>query len=128
WIKGDDVYEMDHVAVPAPDISAGVKFYVERFGAEVLYADHTWAFLRIGKGKLALVKPDQHPPHVALRVDLPVLEDAARRAGVNVDSHRDGTRGIYLADPAGNVVELIYYPPGETHYDRTGDGAELSET
>jgi hypothetical protein len=83
-----------------------------------LYEDATWAFLKLGAGKLALVTPTQHPPHVALRVDAATLETAALKAGVEVDSHRDGTRGIYVPDDAGNIVELICYPPGETVYEK----------
>ncbi len=112
------MFEMDHVAIPASDIPATVRYYVETFGAVVLYQDKTWAFLRIGQGKLALVTPGQHPPHIALRVDLPALEIAAAHAGKPIDKHRDGTQGIYLNDPEGNVVELIYYPPGDTRYQR----------
>ena len=111
------MFEMDHVALPTKDIPATIKFYVENFGAEILYADATWAFLRIGQGKLALVTPTQHPPHVALRVDLPTLQAAALKAGKTIDLHRDGTRGIYVDDPNGNVLELIHYPSGQTAYD-----------
>src|ERR1051325_1228964 len=110
------MFEMDHVAIPTKDIPGTVKYYVEGFGAQVLYADDTWAFLRIGQGKLALVRPEQHPAHVALRVDLATLEKAAAKAGKPIDKHRDGTRGIYVEDPAGNVIELIYYPEGQTAY------------
>lgn len=110
------MYELDHVAVQTTDIPGTLNYYVEHFGAEVLYADTTWAFLRVGQGKLALVKPEQHPPHVALRVDLPTLEAAAAKAGKAIDRHRDGTQGIYVQDPAGNTLELIHYPPGETTY------------
>ena len=110
------MFEMDHVAVPCPDIAAGVEFYTRNFGAEVLYQDATWAFLRLGQGKLALVTPTQHPPHVALRVDETALQNAAQSAGKSIDSHRDGTKGIYIEDGAGNVVELICYPPAETVY------------
>jgi len=113
------MFEMDHVAVATTDIAGTVKYYVEMFGAEVLYADKTWAFLRIGQGKLALVSPEQHPPHVALRVDLATLEATAKRVGKKIDVHRDGTRGIYVDDPAGNVLELICYPAGETVYETT---------
>src|SRR5262245_25634982 len=108
------MFELDHVAVQTKDITGTAEYYVDNFGATVLYADKTWAFLRIGQGKLALVSPEQHPPHVALRVDLPSLQKAALKAGKPIDSHRDGTQGIYLDDPAGNVIELIYYPPGNT--------------
>ena len=114
------MFELDHVAIVVNDVAAGVKFYTEAFAAEVLYADATWAFLRLGQGKLALVRAEQHPPHVALRVDLPSLEAAAAKAGKRIDLHRDGTRGIYVEDPSGNVLELIYYPPTETAYSKPG--------
>jgi len=112
------MFELDHVAVQTRDVPALVKHYTENFGAEVLYADKTWAFLRVGRGKLALVSPGQHPPHVAFRVDEATLQGAAARAGKPVDPHRDGTRGIYVEDPSGNVIELICYPPGQTVYDK----------
>jgi catechol 2,3-dioxygenase-like lactoylglutathione lyase family enzyme len=115
------MFEMDHVAVPTLDIAGSVQFYVENFGAEVLYQDESWAFLRLGQGKLALVTPTQHPPHVALRVDQSTLEHAAARAGKTIDRHRDGTTGIYVDDPQGNVIELICYPPNETIYQRQSE-------
>ena len=105
------MFELDHVALQTSDIPGTVAFYVTTFGAEVLYADESWAFLKIGQGKLALVRPEQHPAHVALRVDLGDLEVAAAKAGLAINTHRDGTRGVYLKDPAGNTVELICYPP-----------------
>jgi len=112
------MFEMDHVAIQTDNVSGSARFYVEHFGAEVLYEDATWAFLKIGQGKLALVTPSQHPPHVALRVDETQLEVAATRAGKPIDRHRDGTTGIYVDDPSGNVIELICYPKGETAYEK----------
>ena len=109
--------ELDHVAVPSRDIAASVDWYVQELGAEVLYQDATWAFLKLGQGKLALVTPTQHPPHTAVRVDEATLEQASNSAGKAVDRHRDGTKGIYVSDPDGNQVELICYPAGETVYD-----------
>ena len=111
--------ELDHVAVPSRDIAVSVRWYVEQFGAHVLYQDATWAFLKLGQGKLALVTPTQHPPHTAIRVEEATLDKAAMQAGKPVDTHRDGTKGIYIADPDGNQVELICYPPGETVYEGT---------
>lgn len=111
------MFEMDHIAMQTDDIAGSVRWYVESFGAQVLYQDATWAFLRLGQGKLALVTPSQHPPHVALRVAPHELERAAARAGKPIDRHRDGTTGIYVEDPQGNVVELICYPQGETAYE-----------
>lgn len=112
------MFEMDHVAVQTDDIAGSAAWYVENFGAQVLYQDDTWAFLKLGQGKLALVTPSQHPPHVALRVSEKELKVAAERAGQQIDEHRDGTKGIYLNDPSGNDLELICYPAGETVYDK----------
>ena len=106
----------DHVAVPAKDIAASVEWYQFHFNAKLLYQDDTWAFLQMGGTKLALISPHQHPPHIAMSVTDEVLTDAAKIAGKPVDSHRDGTKGIYIYDPSGNAVELISYPPGETIY------------
>jgi catechol 2,3-dioxygenase-like lactoylglutathione lyase family enzyme len=111
------MFEMDHVAVQTNDISGSVRWYVETFGAQVLYQDATWAFLRLGQGKLALVTPTQHPPHVALRVSESTLQQIAAHFGKDIERHRDGTTGIYIDDPQGNAVELICYPPGETVYE-----------
>jgi catechol 2,3-dioxygenase-like lactoylglutathione lyase family enzyme len=103
--------------VQSDNIARDVQWYVESFGAQVLYQDATWAFLRLGQGKLALVTPTQHPPHVALRLSESELEEIAARVGKPIDKHRDGTKGIYVNDPHGNAVELICYPPNKTVYD-----------
>ena len=109
---------IDHVAVPSNDIARGVDFYVKHFKAEVLYQDETWAFLQMGDVKLALVTPTQHPPHVALAIDEEQLDTWAAASEHPVDTHRDGTKGIYLKDPDGNAIELICYPEGKTPYEK----------
>ncbi len=110
------MFEMDHVAVASDDIARDVAFYAENFDAQILYQDATWAFLQMGQGKLALVTPTQHPPHVALRVDEATLQTFAARENMPIDTHRDGTKGIYIRDLQGHAVELICYPPGQTLY------------
>ena len=110
--------KFDHVAVPSNDIARSVEWYASRFGAKVIYQDATWAFLDLGGQKLALVTPTQHPPHVAVAVTEGELKDASTAAGVPIDKHRDGTKGIYIHDPFGNAVELICYPPGQTVYEK----------
>jgi len=102
--------ELDHVAVVSQDIARSVQWYVETLGAQVIYQDTTWAFLKVGQGKIALVTPGQHPPHTAVRVNEAELERSSVEAGLPIDTHRDGTRGIYITDPDGNQVELICYP------------------
>jgi len=110
--------KFDHVAVPSSDIPRSVEWYRQHFGASVLYQDNTWAFLQVGGTKLALVSPQQHPPHVAIDVSEEELAAASKQTGVPIDKHRDGTKGIYIHDPFGNAIELICYPPGGTVYDR----------
>ena len=107
---------IDHVALETKDIPASVKFYTERFDASVLYQDDSWAFLKFGATKLALVTPGQHPMHVAISVTEDQLDAEAKKENAEVDAHRDGTKGIYLKDPSGNDLELICYPKGETDY------------
>jgi catechol 2,3-dioxygenase-like lactoylglutathione lyase family enzyme len=114
----------DHVAVPTKDIPASVEWYQRHFNAKVLYQDQTWAFLQLGGTKVALITPTQHPPHFAVSMTAEALDDAAKLAGKPIDSHRDGSKGIYLYDPSGNAVELICYPPGETVYAKRGESAE----
>jgi catechol 2,3-dioxygenase-like lactoylglutathione lyase family enzyme len=106
----------DHVAVNAKNIAESVEWYSAKFNATVLYQDQSWAFLQVGGTKIALITPQQHPPHLAMSVTEEALNDAARLEGKPVDGHRDGTKGIYIYDPSGNAVELICYPPGETVY------------
>lgn len=110
--------EMDHVAIVVADIPAAVAWYEAETGAQVLYADDTWAFLRLGQGKLALVSAHQHPPHVAVRVGTEQLSALAAKHNKPIDVHRDGTQGFYFDDPDGNVIEVICYPPGQTVYER----------
>ncbi|MEM8875372.1 MAG: VOC family protein [Planctomycetota bacterium] len=107
---------IDHVAIQTTDIPASIDFYTQRFDAKVLYQDDTWAFLKFGNCKLALVTPSQHPPHVALSVTEEQLNAHADEHDKRIDQHRDGTKGIYIDDPSGNAVELICYPKGETVY------------
>ena len=109
--------ELDHVAVVVRNIAESVEWYTTNVGAEVLYADATWAFLRAGQGKIALVMAHQHPPHVAVRVNETTLYELASQHQQAIDTHRDGTQGFYFNDPDGNVIEVICYPPGQTVYD-----------
>lgn len=112
----DSGMTIDHIAIPSGNIPETVDFYVKNFGAQVLFQDPTWAFLKFANVKLALVTPTQHPAHVAFAVTQDAIAESARAHNKPVDHHRDGTRGIYINDPAGNAVELIAYPPGETAY------------
>ena len=109
----------DHTGIPSTDIPASIEWYRSRFNATVLYADDTWALLKVGGQKLALVSPHQHPPHVAFKVTEQQLAEAAMQTDKKIDHHGDGTTGIYLHDPFGNAIELICYPAGQTVYEKS---------
>jgi len=89
-----------HAAVSVDDVSVGVKWYTENLSACVLYQDETWAFLKIGDTRIALVVPGEHPPHIAFEWS------GARDFGPLV-THRDGTASLYIEDPFGNKIELM---------------------
>jgi len=96
----DPLDRIDHVAIAVPDVAAAVAWYTASFRCRVSYQDATWALLAFGNVKLALVVPQQHPPHIALSSPLAASFGA-------LTTHRDGTRSIYVKDPAGNSVEIM---------------------
>ena len=96
----DSLDTVDHIAVAVNDVEKAVDWYRKAFKCEIEYQDKTWAFLRFQNIKLALVSPNQHPPHIAF------LHENADQFG-NLKTHRDGTRSIYIEDSAGNSVEIV---------------------
>lgn len=99
-MKAEILDDLHHVAVQVPDIAAAVSWYEDKFRCAVDYQDATWAMLRFANTRLALVLPDQHPPHFA------VTRADAESFGT-LTGHRDGSRSIYVEDPSGNAVEVI---------------------
>lgn len=104
---------VDHIAIETNDIATAASWYQQEFAAEVLYQDDSWAFLKVGGTKLALVRPEQHPAHIAYSVTPEELQTLAVKHRQAIQNHRDGSRGIYIRDPAGNAIEFICYakPP-----------------
>ena len=92
---------LDHIAVNVENISQAVDWYCSNLSDVcVLHMDDTWAMLEAGGAKIALTVPNQHKPHIAFRVDDPPE---------GFSTHRDGSKFVYLSDPWGNVIEMIYY-------------------
>jgi catechol 2,3-dioxygenase-like lactoylglutathione lyase family enzyme len=91
---------IDHVAIPVREVAAVVDWYRKTFHCEVGYQDETWALLKFANLSLALVVPEQHPPHIGM-----VSENAAQFGELKL--HRDGTRSTYINDPAGNSLEIL---------------------
>src|SRR5688572_12368879 len=105
--SGDQLDAMHHVAISVNDVAEAVRWYQDRFRCEVAYQDPTWALLRFANMQLALVIPTQHPPHIAFE-----RPDAERFGPLR--AHRDGTRSTYIADSAGNPVEILAKDSGQS--------------
>jgi catechol-2,3-dioxygenase len=91
---------LHHVAIAVPNIAEAVDWYRATFACEVTYQDATWALLKFANVGIALVIPEQHPPHLGF-----VTPNACNYG--QLKKHRDGTESIYISDPAGNAVELL---------------------
>lgn len=89
-----------HLAIQVKNIAETVAWYKKRYDIKVIYQDDTWALLQFANVALALVMPDQHPPHFAI-----VSEKAASYGPLT--THRDGTASVYIQDPADNWIEII---------------------
>lgn len=96
---------LDHVAIQVQDVQRAVDWYRSRFDVRIGYQDDTWALLEFANIRLALVIPEQHPPHLA------VGRDDAERFGP-LKTHRDGTASVYIKDSEGNCVEIMQQPAG----------------
>ncbi len=92
--------QVDHIALQVEDIASAVRWYANRFRCEVVYQDDTWALLQFANIRLTMVVAHQHPPHIGF------TNEHAHTFGP-LSTHRDGTRSIYLKDPAGNTVEVV---------------------
>lgn len=94
--------KLHHIAISVHEktIAQMVDWYREQFRCEVVYQDETWAMLQFANVQLALVIPDQHPPHLGF--ETPRAEEFGE-----LRLHRDGTRSIYVSDPAHNTVEMM---------------------
>ena len=95
-----DLDTIDHIAIPVEDVATALDWYKSKFQCEVTYQDDTWAFIKFGNVKLALVIPSQHPAHIAF------VSPEAEKSGA-LKLHRDGTRSCYVTDPAGNSIEIM---------------------
>jgi catechol 2,3-dioxygenase-like lactoylglutathione lyase family enzyme len=104
-------YIFDHAAQVVPDIAAAVTWYQDILpNTQVIYQDATWAFIAAGGAKLEFVVKDQHPGHLAWRVDSEELERLAEKHDKEIKPHRDGTRSFYLEAPGNQSIEIIAYP------------------
>ena len=59
--------KIDHIAIQTTNIQKSVKWYKDMFKCKVTFQDETWALIEFKNTKLALVIPEQHPPHIAVK-------------------------------------------------------------
>ena len=91
---------LHHIAIQVDNVQTALDWYTSKFNCVVEYVDETWAYLRFENIKVALVVPGQHPPHICF-----MSADAAKFG--DLKNHRDGTKSVYVKDPAGNSVEIL---------------------
>ena len=96
--------ELDHVALTVSNIAKSIEWYRENLQADVLYEDETWALLKVGNSKMALMTGNKHKPHVAFR-----QEDLSQFEIEEIGIHRDGVAYVYKEDPDGNCIECVCY-------------------
>jgi len=115
-----------HVALNVTDVSASVEFYSSLFGMRVVWRpDADNAYLSSGYDNLALHRASADAAPSGQRLDhlgfiVETTEDVDRAAEVLAArriallrpprTHRDGSRSLYLTDPDGNVIQILYEP------------------
>ena len=92
--------KLHHIAVVVENITEAINWYSDNFKITVNYSDDSWASLQFENITLALVKPGQHPPHIA-------VEKSNAESFGTLKKHRDGTASTYISDPWGNIVEIL---------------------
>ena len=98
--------KFDHIAISVKNVLNSTSWYEKNFRAVTEYSSDTWAMLKIGDMKLALIQKNLPPPHFSLEINS--FDDFPE--GCEILTHRDGSYYFYQSDPDGNTVELIYWP------------------
>lgn len=128
------VLRINHVSVHADDLDESARFYEQVFGVERLptpkFPDTDVVWLRLGDQQLHLFNRETPAPrfhHLGVEVDdfeavylrakeLGVLEPGAF-GHTAVRELPDGAVQMYLRDPAGNLVEVVW--PDASTLDRS---------
>lgn len=120
---------MHHIALRVRSVPIAKRFYCEVFGMRPVWEpDEKTAYLSGGDDNLALHQlPDGAQPAIdpAQPLDhlgflMPTADavyaaaEAVRQRGERIlqepREHRDGSHSFYMADPDGNVVQVLYEP------------------
>ncbi len=118
---------LHHVALFIKNFDACEKFYVDLLGMKIDWRpDPDNLYLTSGNDNFALHRapadftPAKHQrlDHIGFflheREEVDQWYEYMLAQGAEIKAkpkdHRDGTRSFYIADPDGNVVQMIYYP------------------
>jgi len=98
---------IDHIAILVEDLSSSEEWYVKTLGGLVTHKQENYVRIKVQNTNIALLdkKFSSSKPHIAILCD-EVTDLPKSDLEVN---HRDGTTGVYLSDPDGNIVEFIHY-------------------
>lgn len=89
-----------HLAINVSDLERSIKWYQQSFNCRLVLQEKAQAVLEFANIKLTLVLPSSEPFHLALsRKDAKTLGTLRQRA--------DGLNSTFIADPTGNVIEII---------------------
>ena len=116
------VQKLGHIAIRVKDIARAKSFYTD-LGMNLIWEDDDWCYLEANDDRngLALLGPGYKAagPHFAFhfhdRHEVDLVHKRLKASGVHVGAihdHRDGTASFYLKDPEGNLLEMLYEPPG----------------
>jgi len=92
--------KIDHIGINVSDIESSVNWYTSSFECEVIRKEKTFAVLQFENLKLVLSLPSLERGHIGY------FKPDASSFG-EVRPMIDGSNGTYIADPTGNIVELV---------------------
>jgi catechol 2,3-dioxygenase-like lactoylglutathione lyase family enzyme len=127
-----------HLALRVRNVAKSKRFYCEVFGMQPVWEpDEKTSYLSSGTDNLALHElpettephvpgPTQSLDHLGFLLGSPeqVYEaaQAVRERGEEIlqepREHRDGSHSFYMADPDGNVVQVLFEPTVAAHLAR----------
>ncbi len=115
-----------HLALRVSDLPRARAFYEGLLGMKTVWApDSHNIYLSFGTDNLALHQTDGEAPDdngrmdhfgfvVTHKTDVDQMAAKMQQAGVpilkGVREHRDGSYSFYMADPDGNVIQILYEP------------------